>query len=78
MKTAVSLPDELFRKAEIAAKKLNISRSQFYAQALTSFLGQNSSESITEQLNQVYSDVQAEVDSALRKTQIDLLRQVRW
>jgi metal-responsive CopG/Arc/MetJ family transcriptional regulator len=78
MKTAVSLPDKLFREAEATAKKLRISRSQLYAQALTAFLGENSSQSITEQLNRVYSDTRAEVDWALQKSQIDLLRKAEW
>lgn len=34
MKTAISLPKELFDKAEVAAKKLNLSRSRFYADAI--------------------------------------------
>ena len=38
MKTAVSLPDELFRQAEAAAKKLRMSRSKLYATALSEFL----------------------------------------
>jgi hypothetical protein len=38
MKTAVSLPDPLFRRAEKAAKRLGISRSELYARALGEFL----------------------------------------
>src|ERR1700730_13205477 len=35
MKTTVSLPDVLFRQAEAAAQKLQVSRSQIYAQAMS-------------------------------------------
>ena len=38
MKTAVSLPDEIFRQAEARAKKLRISRSKLYATALSEYL----------------------------------------
>src|SRR5277367_3591540 len=33
MKTAVSLPDELFRRAEAIAHRLRVSRSQLYSRA---------------------------------------------
>ena len=38
MKTAVSVPDPLFRRAERTAKRLGISRSELYARALNDFL----------------------------------------
>ena len=38
MKTAISLPDDLFRLAETAARKLRMSRSQLYATAVAEFL----------------------------------------
>ena len=78
MKTAISLPDELFQQAEAEAQKLRISRSQLYAQALTVFLAQSSSQSTTEQLNQVYSSTRAELDPVLQNAQIELLKQSKW
>ncbi len=38
MKTAVSIPDEVFGAADAAAERLGWSRSQLYARALTEFL----------------------------------------
>jgi predicted transcriptional regulator len=38
MKVAVSLPDELFARADDAASRLGLSRSQVYARALEEFL----------------------------------------
>ena len=38
MKTAVSIPDPLFREAEAAAKKLSLSRSRFIQIALEAYL----------------------------------------
>jgi len=34
MKTAISLPDELFKAAEFPARRLGVSRSRLYATAL--------------------------------------------
>jgi metal-responsive CopG/Arc/MetJ family transcriptional regulator len=78
VKTAVSLPDELFRHAELMAKRRRVSRSQLYAEALADFLARNQTESVTEQLNAVYSAARAEVDPGLRRAQLKLLKRARW
>ena len=39
VKTAVSLPNELFERAERLAQRLGRSRSALYAEALTAYLG---------------------------------------
>jgi metal-responsive CopG/Arc/MetJ family transcriptional regulator len=38
MKTAVSLPDDLFRQADAAARRLRVSRSELYSKAIEEFL----------------------------------------
>jgi hypothetical protein len=55
MKTAISLPDDLFEAAEIMAKKMKISRSELYQRAVTNFLQQRSSDMVRESLDRVYS-----------------------
>jgi hypothetical protein len=54
MKTAVSIPDDLFRKAEAAARRLRVSRSQLYAKAIAELLSRQQREAITDWLNSVY------------------------
>jgi metal-responsive CopG/Arc/MetJ family transcriptional regulator len=56
MKTAVSLPDELFDAADSLAKRLGVSRSELYASALESYLRSHRDERITETLDQVYGE----------------------
>jgi hypothetical protein len=51
MKTAVSIPDDLFKAAEALAKEKGLSRSQFYAKSLKAALNAE----ITAKLNEVYS-----------------------
>ncbi len=55
MKTAISIPDELFGAAEQAAKRLGLSRSELYRKALRRFLAQHDDRAVTEALNEVYS-----------------------
>jgi metal-responsive CopG/Arc/MetJ family transcriptional regulator len=78
MKTAISLPDDLFRRAETTAKKRRISRSALYAQAIADFLARSDSESVTERLNAVYSQTPAQLEPLLMRTQLRSLKNVEW
>ena len=78
MKTAVSMPDELFRKAEAAARRLRVSRSQLYARAIEEFLNAQQGNAITERLNDVYSRIPAKVDPALERAQRKSLQKDSW
>jgi hypothetical protein len=78
MKTAVSVPDDLFRLAEAAAGRLRISRSQLYATALAEFLNRQQTNAVTERLNEVYSRVPAKVDAALHRVQLKSLEKDPW
>jgi predicted transcriptional regulator len=51
MKTAVSLPDEIFQKAEAIAKQMRISRSRVYAAAISEYLERHRADWVTERLN---------------------------
>ena len=53
MKTAISLPDAVFRAAERHAKRVRKSRSQLYAEALAEYLSRHAPEEVTEAMNQV-------------------------
>jgi len=78
MKTAVSLPDELFRVAEAAARRLRISRSELYARAIAEFLQGQRENSITERLNHVYSRRAARLDSGLHRAQLKSFAKYVW
>ncbi len=47
MKTAVSIPDEVFREADRTADRLGWSRSQLYTRALQEFLEQQGDDPVT-------------------------------
>jgi len=78
MKTAISLPDDLFRSAEAAARKLRMSRSELYARALSEFLERRAAHKVTERLNAVYSRKPAKVDAALYAAQVKSLENESW
>jgi metal-responsive CopG/Arc/MetJ family transcriptional regulator len=78
MKTAVSLPDELFRVAETTARRLRVSRSELYARAIAEFLKGQQENTITERLNHVYSRRVAKLDSGLHRAQLKSLAKDAW
>jgi metal-responsive CopG/Arc/MetJ family transcriptional regulator len=52
MKTAISLPDEIYEQATRQAAELGISRSEFMARAARSYLDQFAAHSLTRQIDE--------------------------
>ncbi|HEV8453593.1 MAG TPA: hypothetical protein VGQ69_15205 [Gemmatimonadales bacterium] len=69
MKTAISLPDQLFRDADAAATRLGISRSELYAKALAEYLSRLHGSQITARLNSVYQTVEGRPEQSLAALQ---------
>ena len=57
MKTAISVPDETFQRVEQAAKRLGVSRSEFYARAARSWLDALEDEDTTEAINLAVEEI---------------------
>lgn len=51
MKTAISVPDEVFNEAESRAAELGISRSEFFARAARQYLDKLADASLTQQID---------------------------
>jgi predicted transcriptional regulator len=69
MKTAISIPDEVFEAAEDLAQKLGVSRSRLYSQAVSEFVARSRDDRVTERLNEVYGELDARVDPHLEDLQ---------
>lgn len=69
MKTAISIPDELFGLADDLARRTQVSRSELYATAVAEYVAKHQDEHITCRLNAVYSDLPSGMDPALRRAQ---------
>jgi predicted transcriptional regulator len=78
MKTAISVPGDLFRQVEAAARRLRVSRSQLYATAISEYLNRQQGDAVTERLNEVYSRQPAKMDSALHRAQLRSLEKDSW
>jgi metal-responsive CopG/Arc/MetJ family transcriptional regulator len=80
MKTAISLPDSLFRQAELVAKRLGLSRSELYRRALRAFLERHNDQVVTEILDEVYEcdAEESRLDHVLEHLQRASVSQERW
>ena len=69
MKTAVSIPDEIFDAAERTAKEMGLSRSAFYARAVGEFVDRRDAGRVTELLDEVYAEQDSTLDPRLAAMQ---------
>ena len=80
MKTAISIPDEVFEAAEQVAKKLGMSRSELYTNAVREFAERYRCDDVTQRLNEVYGgdEVASELDGGLQVLQTLSLEREDW
>jgi metal-responsive CopG/Arc/MetJ family transcriptional regulator len=57
MKTAISLPDDTFRRVDDAAKRIGVSRSEFFARAAERWLNAMDDDGTTDAINRVIAEL---------------------
>jgi len=78
MKTAISMPDDLFERGEELARQLGKSRSQVYREALAEYLFRREPRSITEGLDHVVDEVGTVPDAWLAEAGRRRLERSEW
>ena len=78
MKTAISVPDEVFHAAERHARRLRKTRSQLYAEALSEYLARHSPDEVTAAMNRVVTEVGQEPDAFVAAASRRILRRSDW
>jgi len=78
MKTAVSLPDEVFRAAERQARRVKKSRSQLYAQALSEYLARHAPDEVTDAMNRVVEQLREPTDPFVSAAARRVLERTEW
>ncbi len=78
MKTAISIPNPIFYAAEDMARRLSISRSEFFTTAVSEYMKNHKYSNVTVTLNQVYSEVETAVDDSLALMQLNSIPQEVW
>ena len=78
MKTAISIPDTVFRSAESLAKRLGVSRSALYSKAVFEYVSRHRKSEVTRRLNEIYETESSELDPVIAKMQWASLPKDRW
>ncbi len=78
MKTAVSLPDEVFRAAERHARRARKSRSQLYAEALAEYLVRHAPDEVTDAMNTVIDELKQPTDPFVTAAGRRILERTEW
>ena len=78
MKTAISLPKDVFEKAERLAKKTKKSRSQLYCEAVREYVARHSPDDVTEALNRAIEPNGQPGDQFVSLASARVLERVEW
>ena len=78
MKTAVSIPDNVFVGAERLAKRTKKSRSQLFSEALREYIARHSPEEITDAMDRICDEVEDSKDPFVSSAAQRVLRKSEW
>ena len=78
MKTAISVPDELFREADAYAKRRGATRSRLYSDALAEYLAKRRREDITDKVNEVLAESPNDLDPVIARMQAASIGPSDW
>ena len=78
MKTAVSIPDDVFERVERLARDAGLSRSAIFSNALKEYLARHAPDEVTAAMDQVCAAVEGESDDFLRTASHRTLEKTEW
>jgi predicted transcriptional regulator len=78
MKTAISLPDEVFRDAERLARRLKKTRSELYKEAVAEYVARHEPEAITVALDRLTAEVDTRPDEFTSAAARRVLERSEW
>jgi len=78
MKTAISVPDEIFDSAERLAKRMKKSRSQVYSEAMADYVARHEPDTVTDQVNAVCDEVDTRPDPFVTEAARRILAVTDW
>ncbi|MBW8713160.1 MAG: ribbon-helix-helix protein, CopG family [Acidobacteria bacterium] len=78
MKTAVSIPDEVFEKVERLARRAKRSRSEVFSAALAEYVARHSPDEVTEAMNRVCGELGDQQDAFVADAARRVLENTEW
>jgi predicted transcriptional regulator len=78
MKTAVSIPDEVFAEAERLARRTGTSRSRLFSNALREYVARHAPDHVTEAMDRVCAEVSDQRDAFVDLAARRVLEHSEW
>jgi predicted transcriptional regulator len=78
MKTAVSIPNDVFRRAERLAKRQKQTRSALYARAIREYIARHDADAIRDAIDSSIREHGDEVTPGALEAGADILRRTEW
>jgi predicted transcriptional regulator len=78
MKTAVSIPDDIFERVETLAHRAKRSRSEVYARALSEYVARHAPDRVTEAMDRVLEEVNEPTDRFALQAARRTLERSEW
>ena len=78
MKTAVSIPEDVFQGAERLARRTKKSRSRLFSDALKEYLARHTPDQITEAMDRALSEIDDQKDGFISTSARRILERSEW
>ena len=78
MKTAISIPDDVFKGAERLARRTKKSRSQLFTDAVKEYVARHAPEDVTEAMDRVCAEVGGSKDNFVSSAARQVLERTEW
>jgi metal-responsive CopG/Arc/MetJ family transcriptional regulator len=78
MKTAVSIPDEVFEKVERLARRAGRSRSEVFSAALSEYVARHAPDEVTDAMDRVIAEVGSQADAFVSAAGRRVLESTEW
>jgi metal-responsive CopG/Arc/MetJ family transcriptional regulator len=78
MKTAISVPDDVFARVDRFARRNKLSRSAVFVAAAEEYVQHHQREGVTDRLNAVYEKENSSLDPVMSKLQSTSLSSGSW
>jgi len=78
MKTAVSIPDEVFKGAEELARRTKKSRSQLFSDAVREYVARHAAEDVTDAMDRVCAELGHSPDEFVSSAASRILERTEW
>ena len=78
MKTAISVPDDVFEEAERLARRTKKSRSRLFSDAVKEYVARHASEDVTDAMNRVCGELGNRKDKFVSSAAKRILERSEW